>query len=196
MQLHGCQQQLQLARPAAHAPALVANRSAKRLSRLSLSSVVVKYKSYDEAGPSTSEVTAEDTYRCGACCCNTAYAARTALCPCSMHLPENREIIKYLALRHWTRVCCTFTDHGSWQAVQLLRCTCCIPTCVCPCRAAVLNMPEGAWAGRWERWAPPVDGLPGSASVADEIRGWQLLTSGKSCTEDKTFSQILMHCMN
>lgn len=46
-------------------------------------------------------------------------------------------------------------------------------------RAAAANMPEGAWAGRWERWAPPAEGFKGGIFRADEVNsGWQLLTSG------------------
>jgi hypothetical protein len=46
--------------------------------------------------------------------------------------------------------------------------------------AAVANMPEGAWAGRWERWAPPpAEGFKGGIMKPDETgSGWQLLTSG------------------
>lgn len=45
--------------------------------------------------------------------------------------------------------------------------------------AAVANMPEGAWAGRWERWAPPAEGFRGGLFRPDDTdSGWQLLTSG------------------
>lgn len=45
--------------------------------------------------------------------------------------------------------------------------------------AAVQNMPEGAWAGRWERWAPPVEGFKGGLFKTDDANsGWQLLTTG------------------
>jgi hypothetical protein len=45
--------------------------------------------------------------------------------------------------------------------------------------AAVANMPEGAWAGRWERWAPPAEGFKGGFVRPDDTgSGWQLLTSG------------------
>ena len=47
-------------------------------------------------------------------------------------------------------------------------------------QAGAANMP-GAWAGRWERWAPP-KGAAGEGVVKpdDPASGWQLLTSGGS----------------
>jgi hypothetical protein len=42
-------------------------------------------------------------------------------------------------------------------------------------------MPAGAWAGRWERWAPPAAGFKGGLFRPDAVDsgGWQLLTSGR-----------------
>ena len=45
-------------------------------------------------------------------------------------------------------------------------------------RAAAANMPQGAWAGRWERWAPPPGNKGGIVKADEESSGWQLLTSG------------------
>lgn len=47
--------------------------------------------------------------------------------------------------------------------------------------AATLNMPPGAWAGRWERWAPPEScqvSITHAGSPQSDSSDWQLLTSG------------------
>lgn len=60
--------------------------------------------------------------------------------------------------------------------------------------AAVANMPEGAWDGRWERWAPPAQGFRGGLFRPDDAEsGWQLLTSGVALVE-RVGAHERVHC--
>lgn len=63
-------------------------------------------------------------------------------------------------------------------------------------RAAAANMPAGAWASRWERWAPPAAGFQGGLYRPDaaDSSAEQLLTSGRCLCLGRTRIQEAAAC--